>query len=67
MIGAGVGLLFINYFSDNYSRKKSIIVAWIIGSVCSIVYSVTPNIPLLLITNFGIGLGYNVLLVLFLV
>jgi len=67
MVGAGVGLLIVNMFSDNFSRKKSIIAVWGIGSISAIAYGLAPNTVILLISSFGIGFGMNSLLVLFLV
>ncbi|KAL4483578.1 hypothetical protein ABPG72_016859 [Tetrahymena utriculariae] len=67
MVGAAFGLLVVNLFSDNFSRKKCIIFVWGFGALFAILYGVTQSVALLIISQFGIGLGYNCLLILFLV
>ena len=56
-VGAFIGLIVFSFFSDNYGRKKSIIISWIIFTFGTILIVLSEELVLGGIAMFLIGVG----------
>lgn len=55
--GAFIGYIAISFFSDNFGRRSSILVSWVICTVGAILVSVSPNVYVVAAGMFLCGCG----------
>lgn len=56
-LGALIGYLFFSFFSDNYGRKRGLLVSWTLAVIGNIATPLSPNLLVVGISLFITGAG----------